>query len=58
MADSKKLVFYRRTSAPTIPASMPNFTWQELGKIEQAFTRLYAELDSRLKAIEVKLGIN
>ena len=59
MADSKKrLVFYRRSSVPTVPTSMPTFTWQELGKIEQAFNRLYTEIDARLKAIEVKLGID
>lgn len=57
MADSeKKLVFYRRSSVPTVPTSMPAFTWQELGKIEQAFNRLYTEIDTRLKAIEGKLG--
>ena len=59
MADSKKkLVFYRRSSAPAVPTSMPAFTWQELGKIEQALNRLYTEIDTRLKAIEVKLGID
>ena len=58
MADIKKrLVFYRRTSVPSLPASMPSFTWQELGKLEQAFTRLYEELDARMKVIEQKLGI-
>ena len=59
MADSKKkLVFYRRSSVPTVPTSMPAFTWQELGKIEQALNRLYTEIDARLKVIEAKLGID
>lgn len=58
--DKKKLrrVVYKRTSVPTIPSSMPSYTWTELGKVEEAFTRLYTELDSRLKVIEDKLGIN
>lgn len=57
--DKKKLrrVVYKRASAPTIPSSMPSYTWIELGKVEQAFTRLYTELDSRLKVIEDRLGI-
>lgn len=59
MADSKKRrVIYRRSSSPTLPASMPSYVWSELGKIETAFNKLYAELDERLKTMEAKLGID